>query len=288
MPDGARHGGEPPAAFEARSLAEGPGWRADECVCRRGPHDRRFEEQHRRVSIAAVIAGTFQYRTDAGRALLYPGAFMLGNAGTAFECGHDHGTGDRCIAFHFEPALFEEIAASMAGTLRFRFAAAALPALPPLAPAMVEAESRSGAGDPAALEDTALRLAEHILAAASGHAAATAAPSARDERRITAALRHAEAAADGPLDLDSLAAAAAMSKYHFLRCFRRLVGATPYQYLLGLRLRRAALRLRRTNDAVSAIAFDAGFGDLSTFNARFRTTFGVSPSGYRKRSAGNA
>ena len=33
-----------------------------------------------------------------------------------------------------------------------------------------------------------------------------------------------------------------------------------------------------------AIAFDAGFGDLSTFNARFRETFGASPSAFRVRA----
>jgi len=32
---------------------------------------------------------------------------------------------------------------------------------------------------------------------------------------------------------------------------------------------------------VLAVALDSGFGDLSTFNARFRATFGTSPSKYR-------
>src|SRR5215469_2963034 len=32
-----------------------------------------------------------------GRATLVPGALMLGNPGACFECGHDHGVGDRCL-----------------------------------------------------------------------------------------------------------------------------------------------------------------------------------------------
>jgi AraC-like DNA-binding protein len=39
----------------------------------------------------------------------------------------------------------------------------------------------------------------------------------------------------------------------------------------------------RSNDNVSAIAFDAGFSDLSTFNRRFRRLTGLSPSAYRAR-----
>jgi AraC-like DNA-binding protein len=73
-----------------------------------------------------------------------------------------------------------------------------------------------------------------------------------------------------------------MSKYHFLRTFRRTVGVTPYQFLLGVRMRRAAVQLRTTPTAVATIAYDAGFGDLSTFNARFRAQFGVSPGRFRK------
>lgn len=74
-----------------------------------------------------------------------------------------------------------------------------------------------------------------------------------------------------------------MSKYHFLRTFRRVVGVTPYKFLLGIRLRRAAIRLRTTPAPVSTVAFEVGFGDLSTFNARFRDVFGASPRAYRTR-----
>jgi AraC family transcriptional regulator len=41
------------------------------------------------------------------------------------------------------------------------------------------------------------------------------------------------------------------------------------------------VRLRRSRESVAAIAFDAGFNDLSTFNRRFRRVMRVSPSAYR-------
>jgi AraC-like DNA-binding protein len=280
VPDG------PAERITARDIARGKGWRIREVVCRHGPRDRAFEERHDSVSIAAVVAGSFQYRTDAGRALLAPGSFLLGDAGRCFECGHDHATGDRCVAFHFAPDLFAEIAATAAGSARFRFPAAMLPAGPGLAAPAVEAAVAAAAGDRVALDALAMRVADRVLRALSGSRGVAAAPSARDQRRISAALRHIEENADQPLDLDGLAGVAGMSKYHFLRCFRRAIGETPYAYLLGVRLRRAAERLRTTAMPVSSVAFDAGFGDLSTFNERFRTVFGATPAAFRKTGAG--
>src|SRR6266481_7246066 len=110
-----------------RLIAGGKDWAMSEFVCRAGPHDRPFEERHDYVAIAAVIDGSFTYRTDSGRALLYPGSFLLGNFGACFECGHDHSTGDRCISIHFSPEYFAEISATAAGSSRYTFPAATLP-----------------------------------------------------------------------------------------------------------------------------------------------------------------
>lgn len=280
--------GTGPAPFVSRMLAEGADWSIGDYVCRAGPGDRPYEEQHARVTIAAVIAGSFSYRGAPGPAFLHPGAFLLGNAGTCFECGHDHSRGDRCVAFHLSSPLFEEIAASVTGSARYRFPMAMLPAGGTLAPALAEFEAMAHAPHVLAPEEAVARLAETVLAGVSGERRAPSPPSASDQRRIAGALRHIEARADAPLDLASLAAVACMSKYHFLRTFRRCVGMTPYQFVLGVRLRRAAVRLRTTPAPVAAIAFDAGFGDLSTFNARFRAVFGDSPRAYRTRRGSRA
>lgn len=275
----------PEGAPAARAIAGGNGWGMAEYTCCLGPHDRPFEEQHEEVTIAAVVEGSFQYRCDAGQALLHPGAFMLGNAGRCFECGHEHGTGDRCIALHFAPSYFEEIAATAAGTSRFRFPAAKLPMARARALPVIQTEIVAGGGAPIVLDEWATTMAETVIATLSGVGDTGAAPSARDQRRISVVLRHMEDHADGPLDLDGLAGVAVMSKYHFLRTFRRVVGMTPYQFLLDVRMRRAAVRLCTTPEPIGTIAFDAGFGDLSTFNGRFRSLFGMSPGAFRKARA---
>lgn len=265
----------------SRAIAAGRDWSMAEVVCRAGPRDAPYEELHSHVSIAAVVSGTFSYRCDAGRALMYPGALMLGNAGACFECGHEHGAGDRCIAFHMSRPLFEEVAASAAGTGRFCFAAATLPAMPALMPALVEIEALANGTKRLGAEQLTLRLAEQVAETFAGQRAQAPAPARGDERRISTALRHIEDNADRTIDLDELAALAHMSKYHFLRVFRRVTGATPYKYLIDVRMRRAAVKLATTREAVAAIAFDAGFGDLSTFNNRFRAVFGQTPTQFR-------
>lgn len=96
---------------ERRVLARGDGWSVSDVMCTAGPHDRPFEELHSDMCIAIVIAGSFQYGSNAGRELMTPGSLLLGNAGQYFECGHEHGVGDRCISFTYEPRYFEGLAA---------------------------------------------------------------------------------------------------------------------------------------------------------------------------------
>lgn len=263
-----------------RLLGRGEGWRVSDVICRAGPDDRRFEERHEGYGIGVVVAGSFGYRAGSGRALLHPGAVLLGNAGACYECGHEHGVGDRCIALQIAPALFEEIAASAAGTARFRFPAPMLPSGPALARALVALEA--AAAHPVAIEELALTATEQVIAAAAGTRLHCEPCPPADERRVTRAIRLIEARSAEPLGLDALADAAAMSRFHFLRRFRHVTGRTPYRYLLDLRLRRAALGLRRTRESVAAIAFGAGFGDLSTFNAQFRAAFRQTPLAWRQ------
>jgi AraC-like DNA-binding protein len=267
----------------ARPLHQAEEWSISEYLCAAGPHDRPFEERHEQFSVAAVIEGTFSYRADTGAAVLHPGALLLGNATTCYECGHDHSTGDRCVAFHFSPAQFAEVAASIAGSGHYRFPAPMLPATPKLLPWLVRIEARTALAGRLEVEESVPRFIEAVVGAASGAMPRPLRASARDVRRIGDVLRYIELHAADDLDLKTLASVAIMSKYHFLRTFRHTVGMTPYQFVLNVRMRRAAVRLARSFEPVSRIAFETGFGDLSTFNGRFRGVFGMSPTAYRNR-----
>jgi AraC family transcriptional regulator len=270
----------PDDATPKQTLAVGDGWSIHEVVCRAGPSDRPFEEQHDGFSISAVLEGSFTYRSDAGHGLLYPGALLLGNNGSCFECGHAHGFGDRCISLNVHEEQFSEVAATTALTSRFRFSAPSLPSSRAL-PVIAQMDALFLAASSPRSEERVLRIIEQVIAAMTGDRQTQAAPTGRETRLVVEAIRLVEADAARPLELKEMAAAAGMSKYHFLRVFRRLTGVTPHRYLISARLRRAALALASSRRPVIAVALDAGFGDLSTFNKTFRAVYGLTPTQYR-------
>jgi AraC-like DNA-binding protein/catechol 2,3-dioxygenase-like lactoylglutathione lyase family enzyme len=265
-----------------RLIADGAGWRALDIICDAGPHDPVFEERFEGFVLAAVLAGTFACRTDAGTAELHPGTMLFGNHGRCFACAHPHGRGDRCVSVQVEPELFAEIAATATGDGRFRFPATHLPGGPALAPWLARLESRAAGAGADALDAAIPQFVETVIATIAGTRPEPVRYSARDARRIAAVVRHLEARADEAVDLASLAALVGVTRYHFLRLFRRIVGTTPYRFLLALRMRRAAVELATTTLPITSIAFDVGAGDLATFNRRFRATYGVTPGAFRR------
>ena len=274
-----------PAGAAARVLTRGCGWSVADVVCTSGPSDRSFEEQHRNVTIALVAAGSFQYRSTTGRALLAPGSVMLGNAGHVFECGHAHGVGDRCISFSYAPEYFERATADAGCGTKFR-----TPSLPPVR-AMSAAVAQACAAltgnqeDDLAWEELGVRIAVEAARLANGRAteAQPVLPSA--EARVTRVVRRIEEQPDAEHSLTLLAEEARLSLYHFLRTFQSVVGLTPHQYVMRMRLRRAATRLVKDDASVLEIVLDCGFGDISNFNRSFRAEFGRSPRAFRKSRA---
>ncbi len=169
---------------DIRAIASGNGWGIREYTCHAGLQHRPFEEQHGSVTIGAVVAGTFSYRGENGWALMHPGSLLLGNHGRCFECGHDHGTGDRCIVFDYAPEFFAEIAASRAGSGDYRFGAMMLPASNGLLPAIARSEAIAEGAPALRRGEAAIALAETVIGSLSGQAAARQTVSPRDERRI--------------------------------------------------------------------------------------------------------
>jgi AraC family transcriptional regulator len=237
---GARAPIPPDGATPKRTLAGGDGWSLHEIVCRAGPSDRPFEERHDGFSVSAVVGGNFTYRSDAGQGLLYPGALLLGNNGSCFECGHAHGIGDRCISLNVCEEQFGEIAAAATSTSRFRFSAPSLPPSPKALPIIAQMEALSCAPSSLRSEELALRIIERVIWAMTGDRKTPAAPTGRETRRVIEAIRLVESDATRPLELKEMAAVAGMSKYHFLRVFRRLTGMTPHRYLISAAAARRA------------------------------------------------
>ena len=96
-------------------------------------------------------------------------------------------------------------------------------------------------------------------------------------------IEHVAQHLDEALALESLAARACLSPFHFHRVFRGMVGETPLELARRLRMERAAWQLARTDASVTEIAFNAGFETHEAFTRAFRSCYGDPPSEFRRR-----
>ncbi|WP_294326200.1 GyrI-like domain-containing protein [uncultured Sphingomonas sp.] len=99
--------------------------------------------------------------------------------------------------------------------------------------------------------------------------------------RMQRALDHIDRHLDDELDLASISAVAAFSKYHFHRQFVATFGLPVHRYVQLARLRRASHRLAFHADRVTDVALDAGYDAPDAFARAFRRHFGQSPSSFR-------
>ena len=68
-----------------------------------------------------------------------------------------------------------------------------------------------------------------------------------------------------------------VSPPYFSHCFKTIVGISPKQYLMQLRLNSAANRIAFSSDKIIDIAFSAGFTDINNFTRKFKAHFNKTP-----------
>jgi AraC-like DNA-binding protein len=88
------------------------------------------------------------------------------------------------------------------------------------------------------------------------------------------------------IELEAIAAAAFMSRFHYIRIFQKIYGITPRQYLRDLRLAKAKELLRK-DISVSQVCFDVGYDSVPTFCTTFKMATGHSPLTYQKLNKSN-
>ena len=103
------------------------------------------------------------------------------------------------------------------------------------------------------------------------------------ERRIHRVMEHIEQHLDQPLDLETLAAVAHFSAFHFHRLFRAWTGETLGDHLRRRRVEKGALRLlTQPGSSVLEVALAVGFGSGEAFARAFKSRFGATPSAWRE------
>jgi AraC-like DNA-binding protein len=267
--------------MDATTLLTTPSMTVSEFRCDAGPDERPFAECRTGHSIAYVRSGSFGCHCAAGFFELVAGSMLVGAPGEEYTCTHEHVSGDVCLSFF----LGEELVDSLGG----RRDAWQIGATPPLPELMVLGELAQTAADgnsDLGLDEIGQILAGRFVEIVSGKARKPATPTARDRRRAVEAALWIDDNSHAELDLEQAAKQAGLSPFHFLRLFSRVLGVTPHQYLVRSRLRHAARRLADDDIAVTDIAYDVGFGDLSNFVRTFHRAAGVSPTKFRQASKG--
>jgi AraC-like DNA-binding protein len=84
------------------------------------------------------------------------------------------------------------------------------------------------------------------------------------------------------IDLKAVSEFSLLSKYHFIRLFKRCYGRTPHQYLTEKRIE-LAKKLLCSKHSVIETCYELGFDSRNSFSAMFKKYVGVSPVEYRKK-----
>jgi AraC-like DNA-binding protein len=91
---------------------------------------------------------------------------------------------------------------------------------------------------------------------------------------------------DVKIDLNEMAAAAFMSRFHYIRVFQQVYGRTPRRYLQDLRIEKAKALLRN-GEQVTQVCFSVGYESLPTFSKLFKRGTGYSPKTYQEMNISN-
>ncbi len=87
------------------------------------------------------------------------------------------------------------------------------------------------------------------------------------------------------IDISWLAGELGLSRGHFTALFTKVMGVSPYNYIIKYRIVKAQSLLLSSSLNVSEIAYAVGFNSVSRFDGIFQKYVGVSPSFYRDRES---
>lgn len=106
-------------------------------------------------------------------------------------------------------------------------------------------------------------------------------PSKPDTTRLRSAQDMIRTRCAEALTLDEMAAQACLSRYHFVRTFKRMVGMTPHAWQLDQRIQ-CARGLLDQGMGLAEAALQLGFADQSHFQRAFKQRVAATPGDYMR------
>jgi AraC-like DNA-binding protein len=205
----------------------------------------------------------------------------------AFLCSW-HGAGGRIATFEVHPHFFEEV------VRRAGIPASTFGSLPParfainrqvdaLCQLLMWETEKGGSGNPLYFESLATALLVAVTFQSDPRLPDAGNLEAQN-RRLQRAIALMKANFRSNVTLEQVARAACLSAFHFHRLFRRVMGLTPYQYLLRCRLHHAQQLLTVVGEehSLADVAMESGFADQAHFCRHFRRAYGVSPLEFQR------
>ncbi|MED4126634.1 MULTISPECIES: AraC family transcriptional regulator [Shouchella] len=107
-------------------------------------------------------------------------------------------------------------------------------------------------------------------------------PKKKLKEPITQAITYMKDHMSDQFDLATVAHHVGLSKYYFIKQFKRELNITPMHYVSILRIKKAAYLLSKTDLTVAEVAHQVGIDDANYFTKLFKKTVGVSASKFRK------
>lgn len=226
---------------------------------------------HAEYAIGVTESGVQQYHLNGALYSSYPGGVMRFSP----EQTHDGNAGDRSgiryVMLYVPAGLVNEIT----GQREMREFHKPIVYNPFLAGNILELSAGVFADTDEAL------LVERVMAIAEEAFMVDVVPAKAKPPDFTKAVQIMHESTDITLKLDEICHELQLSKYHFIRSFKKSMGISPYQYYLNCKLERAKVLLDQGEDVYRAVC-DCGFFDLAHLNRHFKQVYGVTAYQYRQ------
>lgn len=87
------------------------------------------------------------------------------------------------------------------------------------------------------------------------------------------------------ITLDTLAQISHINKYYLAHSFKSIIGISPIDYLISVRIKESKMLLKTTSYPISDISALTGFSSQSFFSQTFKRVTAITPSAYRKNKS---
>jgi AraC-like DNA-binding protein len=274
-------------------------WGRENCVVSGKAQRAEYGLFRQTLSIKCVARGTEHYFLERRRITVSDDTYLVLNEGRIYASLLDAPAEAYSFSIFFRPGLAREVARDLGRTAAqaldddpaavcygIEFAETLRPHDAGITPVLrfIQRHVAAGMRDENWLEEQCQFLVARLLRTRTGARqpcagpVADARPARRAElaRRIELATDFMHAHLGASITLADIAAAARLSRFHFLRLFNAMHGCTPFEHLRALRTRRALALLESTTFDAGEIAAQVGMSRVALWrNLRHASGAGV-------------